>query len=177
MNSCSLSLPYQGDSDATDPEAVSARGHFSVTHLSTTREPFPGSYKWLVALELLVNDMRQRECSQKKDKILAPLAFAINFATANERTLRQDIDVILDYQFSTEELYCRSTKFMINSMNNLDILSRTDRQNDAPDRLSFKLPSWVSSFHTPGVSSFIDGILWNKFDAAKHLGNHKSTGS
>ncbi|KAF2624675.1 hypothetical protein BU25DRAFT_131950 [Macroventuria anomochaeta] len=75
-----------------------------------------GSYKCLVAPELLVNEMRQRECNQRKDKILAPLAFAMKIATTNERALRQDIDAILDYRLNTEEHYYRFTKLMIKSM-------------------------------------------------------------
>ncbi|KAH6665433.1 heterokaryon incompatibility protein-domain-containing protein [Halenospora varia] len=135
----------------------------------------PRTFKWLVALELLVHEARQRECSKLKDKIIAPLAFAIHEQyvpdTADFHCLETDIQNILDYSQSTEELYCRFTHFMISSMANLDILSRAHRNDDGQDRdLELSLPSWVPPFHTAGSTSLIDDLLFTQYDAAKHLG-------
>ncbi|CZR66870.1 uncharacterized protein PAC_16771 [Phialocephala subalpina] len=134
----------------------------------------PRKFKWLVALELLVHEARQRECSKPKDKIIAPLAFAIHERyvpdTVDFHYLETGIQSILDYPQSTEELYCKFTHFMISSMANLDILSRAHRNDDGQDRdIDLSLPSWVPPFHTAGSTSLIDELLFTQYDAAKHL--------
>ena len=96
----------------------------------------------------------------------------MHFVTDNERAYKRRIDEMLNYQFTVEDLYCKFTKFMIDSMNNLDILSRAGGQNDNVDNSCLKLPSWVPSFHCPGFSSFIDNTYFNKYNAAVYLGTN-----
>jgi hypothetical protein len=138
----------------------------------------PRTFKWLIALEFLVHESRQRECSDAKDKIIAPLAFAMHGKFVPDKVdflrLEKDIQSLRDCSLSTQELYCKFTRFMINSMANLDILSRAHRtSNDQDDQDTDKetsLPSWVPPFHTAGSSSLIDELLFTKYDAAKHMG-------
>jgi hypothetical protein len=62
---------------------------------------------------------------------------------------------------------------MISSMGNLDILSRTHRNDEDEDEdtdLGIQLPSWVPPFHRAGSTSLIDELLVTKYDAAKYLG-------
>jgi hypothetical protein len=135
----------------------------------------PRIFKWLVALEVLVHEMRQRECSDWKDKIMAPLAFAMKHApTGCYGQLEGRIKDLLDYLKSTDELYRKFTRFMIDSMSNLDILSRTDGYNIVEQDNKLNLPSWVPSFNSAGKSSLIDDLLFTKFDAAKYLGPRRN---
>jgi len=79
--------------------AASAQQHSSDIRI-------PRIFKWLVALEVLVHEMRQRECSDWKDKIMAPLAFAMKYApTSGYGQLEGRIKDLLDYLKSTDELY------------------------------------------------------------------------
>jgi hypothetical protein len=59
----------------------------------------PRTYKWLVRLELLIHEARQRECSNPKDRVLAPLAFAMHETflpeVENFTTLDREIHRIL----------------------------------------------------------------------------------
>jgi len=136
----------------------------------------PRSFKWLVALEVLVHEMRQRECSDWKDKIMAPLAFAINYAPASGCKQFEDrIKDLLNYSKSTSELYRKFTTFMIDSMSNLDILSRIDGRHCVEEN-KFNLPSWVPHFNDAGTSSLIDDLLFTKFDVAKYLGLRSNNG-
>jgi hypothetical protein len=102
---------------------------------------------------------------------MAPLAFAMQFApTDGYNQLEGGIKDILDYRISAKELYGKFTRFMIDSMNNLDILSRDGRYDGVEKDDDLSLPSWIPPFHVAGISSFIDDILFTRFDAAKHLG-------
>jgi hypothetical protein len=67
---------------------------------------------------------------------------------------------------------------MIDSMANLDVLSRAHRdvlRNDATEELN--LPSWVSPFQEAGTTSLIDDLLFTQYNAAIHLGPHRKTES
>jgi hypothetical protein len=135
----------------------------------------PRIFKWLVALEVLVHETRQRECSDSKDKIIAPLAFAMKYApTGGYGQLEGCIKDLLDYLKSTDGLYRKFTRFMIDSMSNLDILSRVDRYNGVKYENELNLPSWVPYFNVAGTSSLIDDLLFTKFDAAKYLGPRRN---
>jgi hypothetical protein len=134
-----------------------------------------------VALELLIHEARQRECSEAKDRIIAPLAFAMHKTflpeVENFTALEIEIQRILSscQSISTKELYCRFTHFMISEMGNLDILSRTHRNDEDEDEnedtdLGIQLPFWVPPFHRAGSTSLIDELLVTKYDAAKYLG-------
>ena len=136
----------------------------------------PRSLKWLVALEVLVHEMRQRECSDWKDKIMAPLAFAIKYAPVSGYEQFEDrINDLLNYSKSTSELYRKFTTFMIDSMSNLDILSRVNGRHCIEEN-KFNLPSWVPHFNDAGISSLIDDLLFTKFDVAKYLGLRSNNG-
>jgi hypothetical protein len=132
------------------------------------------TFKWVVALEILVHETRQRECSEASDRIMAPLAFAMHKSSIPDTDfshLEMDIQTILGCSQPTPELYCRFTHFMINAMGNLDILSRAHRNEDRQESdLDLGLPTWVPPFHTPGSTSLIDELLFTQYDAAKHLG-------
>jgi hypothetical protein len=134
----------------------------------------PRTYKWLVALELLVHEARQRECSKAKDRIIAPLAFALHEKFLPDREGFRGVEIEIQriisgcQSISTEELYCKFTHFMISKMGNLDILSRAHGDQDTD--LELDLPSWVPPFHTAGSTSLIDELLVTQYDAAKHLG-------
>jgi hypothetical protein len=137
----------------------------------------PRTFKWLIALELLVHETRQRECSKAKDRIIAPLAFAMHEKFVPEldnfRLLEAGMS-ILGYSLSMKELYCRFTHFMINSMASLDILSRAHRNDDGQDKDSeLSLPSWVPPFHIAGSNSLIDELLFTQYDAARHLNRRR----
>ena len=67
------------------------------------------------------------------------------------------------------ELYIKFTRFLINSMKNLDILSRAYKDDRTPDEIDIKLPSWVPPFHRMGTTSLIDD---NRYDAAGHMGSY-----
>ena len=136
----------------------------------------PRSLKWLIALEVLVHEMRQRECSDWKDKIMAPLAFAIRYAPVSGYGQFEDrINDLLNYSKSTSELYRKFTAFMIDSMSSLDILSRVDGRHCVEENM-FNLPSWVPHFNDAGISSLIDDLLFTKFDVAKYLGIRSNNG-
>ena len=136
----------------------------------------PRSLKWLVALEVLVHEMRQRECSDWKDKIIAPLAFALRYAPVNGYEQFEDrINDLLNYSKSTSELYRKFTTFMISSMSNLDILSRVGGRHCVEEN-KLNLPSWVPHFNDAGISSLIDDLLFTKFDVAKYLGLRSNNG-
>ncbi|KAE8360898.1 hypothetical protein BDV27DRAFT_161219 [Aspergillus caelatus] len=139
------------------------------------KEEIPRKLKWLVALELLVHESRQRSCSKLEDKVLAPLAFALreNFAPNNPDflSLATEARRIIGYRFPITELYSKFTRFMLHSMGNLDILSRTHRDvipTDTTEEL--KLPSWVPQFHQAGMTSLIDDLFFTQYNAAEHLG-------
>ena len=136
----------------------------------------PRSLKWLVALEVLVHEMRQRECSDGKDKIMAPLGFAIKYAPVSGYEQVEDrINDLLNYSQPTSELYRKFTRFMIDSMSNLDILSRVDGRHSFEEN-DFNLPSWVPHFSDAGISSLVDDLLFTRFDAAKYLGPRSNNG-
>ncbi|ROV88037.1 hypothetical protein VPNG_10355 [Cytospora leucostoma] len=135
----------------------------------------PGSFKWLVALELFVHESRQRNCCKLEDKVLAPLAFALHDQFAPETPdylpLKTEARSLIDCRISVIELYRKFTHFMIDSMANLDILSRAHRDvphDDATKELN--LPSWVPPFQKPGTTSLIDDLLFTQYNAADHLG-------
>ncbi|KAH7459133.1 hypothetical protein FOMA001_g20262 [Fusarium oxysporum f. sp. matthiolae] len=139
----------------------------------------PRTVKWLVALELFVHEARHRNCSKLEDKILAPLAFALHEQftpdTSDYIPLRRNVRRIIDCQIPVTELYLKFTRFMIDSMANLDILSRAHRDfplNDATEELD--LPSWVPRFHEAGRTSLIDDILFSQYNAAAHLGPYEA---
>jgi len=135
----------------------------------------PRTSKWLVALELFVHEARQRNCSKLEDKVLAPLAFALH-----EKFVPESLDFppferearrLIDCRFPVTELYPKFTRFMIESMANLDILSRACRDTlprDATDELN--LPSWVPPFEKAGTTSLIDDLLFTRYNAAIYLG-------
>ena len=136
----------------------------------------PRSLKWLVALEVLVHEMRQRECCDWKDKIMAPLAFAIKYAPISGYEKFEDrINDLLNHSNSTSELYRKFTTFMIDSMGNLDILSRVDGRHWI-EETKLNLPSWVPHFNDAGISSLVDELLFTKFDVAKFLGLRSNNG-
>lgn len=136
------------------------------------------SVKWLVALELLVHEARQRSCTKLEDKVLAPLAFALHDTfvpgTPDFHLLANEARKLLNYDFSVFELYVKFTRFMTTSMANLDILSRV---NPAilPNKSAhvLNLPSWVPSFNEAGTTSLIDDILFTQYNAAVHLGSYR----
>jgi hypothetical protein len=124
----------------------------------------PRIFKWLVSLELLVHEMRQRECSERKDKIIAPLAFAMKHApTGGYGHLQRRIEDLLDYCKSKSELYRKFTRFMIDCMGNLDILSRVDLENVVEQDMELKRPSWVPPSillgHLHSLTTFYSRIL------------------
>ncbi len=128
--------------------------------------------KWLVALELLVNEVRSRHCAVASDKIIAPLTFAMHSKFAPDaisELFGESIKSILNLRQSTERTYCRFTTFIIESMNCLDILSRIDRDGDlnVDKDENLALPSWVPNFSLAGTTSLIDNLLLRKYDASR----------
>jgi hypothetical protein len=119
--------------------------------------------------------MRQRECGERKDKI-TPLAFAMKHApTGGYGHLQRRIEDLLDFWKSKGELYRKFTRFMVDCMGNLDILSRVDLENVVEQDMELKRPSWVPPFDTIGTSSLIDDLLFTDFAATKHLGQRQSS--
>lgn len=170
---------FRCEISCTYPASGFGEREFLRYHKINYKQTVPRTYKWLVALELLVHEARQRECSEAKDRIIAPLAFAMHKTFLPElesfTALEIDIQRILSscQSISTQELYCRFTHFMIREMGNLDILSRTHRNDEVEDEdtdLGIQLPSWVPPFHRAGSTSLIDESLVTKYDAAKYLG-------
>ncbi|KAJ6032508.1 hypothetical protein N7540_003240 [Penicillium herquei] len=135
----------------------------------------PETFKRLVALELLVHEARQRDCCKPEDKILAPLAFALHKSfTPHDQyfsSIEHKARVLLDHGIPMAKLYLEFTRFMIESMGSLDILSRL-QSDHGPMELAEepKLPSWVPPFQNAGTSSLIDDLLFTKYDAAGFLG-------
>lgn len=133
-------------------------------------------FKWLVALEQLVHECRQRECSKSGDHILAPLAFALHekFAPtdAESVSILENARKLLDHRSSTVDLYIGFTRFLIASMKNLDILSRVDVTASQTRICRTKVPSWVPPFNAEGVTSLIDDVLFRQYDAASFLGTY-----
>jgi len=138
----------------------------------------PRTFKWLVALEMFAHEARQRNCSKLEDKILAPLAFALHEKFAPETPdffpVKREAHSIIDCRLPVPELYLKFTRFMIDSMANLDVLSRAHRdvlrKNAAKEP---NLPSWVPPFHEVGTTSLIDDLLFTKYNAAIHLGPYR----
>lgn len=143
----------------------------------------PRTYKWLVALELLVHESRQRLCSKLEDKIIAPLAFALyrDFVPGTEEAFQPIAHYarsLLDIRTSTAELYQSFTVFLLKSMGNLDVLSRCQMEmpslhSDPDAERIHHLPSWVPRYNTAGSASLIDSLLLYRFDAARYLGSYK----
>ncbi|KLU92871.1 hypothetical protein MAPG_11833 [Magnaporthiopsis poae ATCC 64411] len=138
----------------------------------------PRTLKWLVTLELYVHETRPRNCQKPEDKVRAPLAFALNkkfTPTMPEfHLLERHARQMLDCRIPWMELYPMFTQFIIDSMANLDILSRAHRDvecDDATEMLS--LPSWVPPFQAAGTTSLIDDLLFTKFNAASYLGAYR----
>jgi hypothetical protein len=119
-----------------------------------------------------------------EDKVIAPLAFALHDAfvpgTPDFHLLANEARKLLNYTSSVTELYLKFTRFMTNSMANLDILSRVDRailpNNMMPSHV-LDLPSWVPSFNEAGTTSLIDDILFTKYNAAGYLGPYQEVES
>ncbi|KAJ4285977.1 hypothetical protein N0V90_013543 [Kalmusia sp. IMI 367209] len=135
----------------------------------------PRTFKWLVALELHAHEARQRNCTQLKDKILAPLAFALNerftLETPDFVALKREAHGILDCRLPVSELYLKFTRFLIDSMSNLDILSRAHRENLHEDPTkALNLPSWVPPFHEVGTTSLVDDLFFSQYKTATYLG-------
>lgn len=142
----------------------------------------PRTFKWLVALELFVHEARQRNCSKLEDTILAPLAFALHKEfvpkTPGFVPLASEAHRMVNCRFSVMELYPKFTQFMIDSMANLDVLSRAHRdvlRNDTTEELN--LPSWVPPFQQAGTTSLIDDLLFTQYNAAIHLGPYRKAES
>ncbi|KAH6974984.1 heterokaryon incompatibility protein-domain-containing protein [Ilyonectria sp. MPI-CAGE-AT-0026] len=143
------------------------------------RMKVPQTLKWLVALELFVHEARQQECSHQEDKVLAPLAFALHesfapetpdFVSPEEKARR-----VIDCRIPVTELYLKFTRFMVESMSNLDILSRAHRDvlpNNTTKQL--ELPSWVPPFHEAGTTALLDDLLFIQYNAAIHLGPRRN---
>jgi hypothetical protein len=174
-----LTSTFRCEISCTYPASGFGERAFLRYHEIDYKQIVPPTYKWLVSLELLVHEARQRECTNPKDRIIAPLAFAMQKTFLSEvenfTALEIEIQRILSscQSISTQELYCRFTHFMISSMGNLDILSRTHRNDEYKDEdtdLGIQLPSWVPPFHRAGSTSLIDELLVTKYDAAKYLG-------
>jgi len=62
------------------------------------------------------------------------------------------LEDLLNRSESIEELYKKFTRFMIDSMGNLDILSRVGLGNAVEQNKGFKQSSWVPSFDSIGTS-------------------------
>ncbi|KAL8367102.1 hypothetical protein RB595_000422 [Gaeumannomyces hyphopodioides] len=141
-------------------------------------QEIPRTLKWLVALELYVHEARSRNSQKPEDKIRAPLAFALceKFfpKTPESLPLERHACRLLDCRTSWMELYPRFTLFMIDSMANLDILSRAHRDVECDDATKMlSLPSWVPPFHVTGTTSLIDDLLFTQYNAASHLSVYK----
>ena len=136
------------------------------------------TFKWLVALELFVHEVRQRNCCDLKDKVLAPLAFALHDKfvprTPEFLSAEKQARYLIDFRIPVTDLYLRFTRFMIKSTANLDILSRAHRdvpRDDAIEELN--LPSWVPPFHNAGTTSLIDNLLYTRYNAASFSGLYR----
>ena len=149
-----LTSTFRCEISCTYPASGFGEREFLRYHKIDYKQTVPRTYKWQVALELLVHEARQRECSNPKDRIIAPLAFAMhktflpeveNF-TALEIGIQRTLSSC--QSISTQELYCRFTHFMISEMGDLDILSRTHRNEDEDTDLGYNYP--------PGFRLFIE---------------------
>jgi hypothetical protein len=87
--------------DCTFPPGGFGERAFLRYHKIDYKETIPRTFKWLVGLELLVHEARQRECSNPKDWIIARLGFALHkkFVPDMEkfRDLKAGIQSMLGY--------------------------------------------------------------------------------
>lgn len=113
----------------------------------------------------LVQNMRYREASDNRDKILAPLALALHFVP--EFVVPKANDLI-DYEKSEERIFLEFTAFMITCSESLDILSQVDTSKTAKPGQ----PSWVPNYSCAGRLSLIEGT---RFNASKTLGDFDSS--
>ena len=132
--------------------------------------------KWLIALELLVDETRSRCSTEAKDKIIAPLTFAMHSNFIPDSAIEKfgiGINKIFDLDQSTISTYCNFTAFMIDSMRSLDILSRIDRHCLSKSNEDVKTPSWVPNFNFVGTTSLIDNLLMYKYDASNSAAHYQ----
>ena len=139
-----------------------------------------GSFKRTVVLEIFVHEARQRNCSRPEDKGLAPLAFTLHEKFVPKSSyfpmVANKAREIVNCRLSVTELYLRFTRFMIRSMANLDILSRTnwDFMRNGESK-QVQLPSWELPFQDVETTSLVDDLLFTQYHAANHLGAYCET--
>ena len=131
-------------------------------------------------LELLVSDMRQREVSDPKDRILAPMAVFLNFVSMFSTKIGKILKELINYRHDVATLYQIYTITLIILAENLDVLSQVGGNPSMP---SLDLPSWVPDFRSKPLPSLLEGTSFNasnglgEFDAPSCAIKGKSQGS
>ncbi len=120
-----------------------------------------------------LENTRQREATDPKVKILAPLAFALvpakKFAHAD---ILNNVLKLFNYRSTLSQLYQDFTTLMANSSSRLDILSQVDGDK-SPNIES--LPSWVPDYSTSFSGTLLDGTSFyaTKFLSKARLKHHQ----
>ncbi|PMD16951.1 hypothetical protein NA56DRAFT_662569 [Hyaloscypha hepaticicola] len=102
--------------------------------------------------------MRQREVSDPKDRILAPMAVFLNsvymFNTENGESIKK----LINYRHDVASLYQIYTFTSISMAENLDVLSQV---GGTPCKPILDLPSWVPDFRSKPIPSLLEGTAFN----------------
>lgn len=126
--------------------------------------------KYLFALlDLLVSDMRQREVSDPKDRIIAPMAIFLNFLYMFDTTAGEMIKKVINYRHDVAMLYQIYTCTAISMAENLDVLSQV---GGTPCKPILDLPSWVPDFRSKPMPSLLEGTSFNASNGLGDLGAH-----
>jgi len=109
-------------------------------------------------LELLVSDMRQREVSDPKDRILAPMAVFLNFVSMFNTQAGEIMKELINYRHEVASIYQTYAFTSIMLAENLDVLSQV---GGSPCMPSLDLPSWVPDFRSKPMPSLLEGTSFN----------------
>jgi hypothetical protein len=123
-------------------------------------------------LDLLVSDMRQREVSDPKDRILAPMAVLLNWVYMFNTEDGESIKQLINYRHDVASLYQIYTVTSIRLTYNLDVLSQVGGN---PCKPPLDLPSWVPDFRSKPMQSLLGGtFIQSSFNASNGLGEFEA---
>jgi hypothetical protein len=109
-------------------------------------------------LDLLVSDMRHREVSDPRDRILAPMAVFLNFVYIFNTKAGESLKKLINYRHDVASLYQTYTITSISLAENLDVLSQVGGNSCIPP---LDLPSWVPDFRCKPMPSLLEGTSFN----------------
>jgi hypothetical protein len=109
-------------------------------------------------LDLLVSDMRHREVSDPKDRILAPMAVFLNSVYMFNTQAGESMKELINYRHNVASVYQTYTSTSIWLAESLDVLSQVGGNPSMPP---LDLPSWVPDFRSKPLSSLLEGTSFN----------------